>query len=154
MKVETEILHKEIDLIQNCINRMANNSFLLKGWMVSLVAVILALIEKEISLIILCLILLIPVLSFWYLDAFFLHAERKYRALYEWVLDHRIRKDLTHLYDLNPNRFTESVDSIWETMWSVTLKIFYGLPALILILIIIIRILQLYCDFFNFSIYA
>ena len=26
-----EILNKEIDLIQGCINRMANNSFIVKG---------------------------------------------------------------------------------------------------------------------------
>jgi len=38
-----EIIHKEIDLIQNCVNRMAQNSFLLKGWTVSLVAVVIAL---------------------------------------------------------------------------------------------------------------
>ena len=37
-----ENLHKEIDLIQECIKRMANNSFLLKGWTISLVAVVLA----------------------------------------------------------------------------------------------------------------
>ena len=36
-------LHKEIDLIQNCINRMANNSFILKGWVVSILAVVLSL---------------------------------------------------------------------------------------------------------------
>jgi len=44
----TEILHKEIDLIQGIINRMANNSFLLKGWIISLIAVILALTKDTI----------------------------------------------------------------------------------------------------------
>ena len=32
--IDNEIIHKEIDLIQSCISRMANNSFLLKGWAV------------------------------------------------------------------------------------------------------------------------
>ena len=41
--MEKDILHKEIDLIQGVITRMANNSFLLKGWIVSLIAVLLAL---------------------------------------------------------------------------------------------------------------
>ena len=41
--MDKEILHKEIDLIQGVINRMANNSFLLKGWLISLIAVVLAL---------------------------------------------------------------------------------------------------------------
>jgi len=38
-----EILHKEIDLVQNVINRMANNSFLLKGWLITLIVGVLAL---------------------------------------------------------------------------------------------------------------
>lgn len=31
-----EVLVKEIDLIQSCINRMAQNSFIIKGWTISL----------------------------------------------------------------------------------------------------------------------
>lgn len=31
MKMEIEELHKEIDLVQGCINRMAQNSFHIKG---------------------------------------------------------------------------------------------------------------------------
>lgn len=72
--MKTDILHKEIDLIQAAVNRMANNSFLLKGWLVSLVAVILALSKDTIAATELSyfnLILLLPVIAFWYLDAFF-----------------------------------------------------------------------------------
>ena len=32
MKMEIEELHKEIDLVQGCINRMAQNSFHIKGY--------------------------------------------------------------------------------------------------------------------------
>ena len=48
-ETDKENLHKEIDLIQECIKRMASNSFLLKGWTISLVAVVLALSEKNVS---------------------------------------------------------------------------------------------------------
>ena len=41
--LKIEEVHTEIDLIQTCITRMANNSFLIKGWMISLIAVIIAL---------------------------------------------------------------------------------------------------------------
>ncbi len=48
-----ENLHKEIDLIQGVIARMAQNAFYAKGWSVSLSAVLLALgkdfLEKFIS---------------------------------------------------------------------------------------------------------
>ena len=45
-----DILEKEIDLIQACINRMAQNSFMIKGWMISLIAVIIALLPEKIGL--------------------------------------------------------------------------------------------------------
>lgn len=38
-----EILHKEIDIIQECIKRMADCSFKLKGWYISLVTLALTL---------------------------------------------------------------------------------------------------------------
>ena len=44
-----EVIHKEIDLIQNCISRMAQNSFLIKGWALTVVTVVLALMEKNID---------------------------------------------------------------------------------------------------------
>lgn len=46
-KIQIEEIHKEIDLIQSCITRMAQNSFMVKGWFVSLYAVVLALLPKK-----------------------------------------------------------------------------------------------------------
>ena len=40
------IMDKEIDLIQGCISRMAQNSFIIKGWAITLVAVALALLPE------------------------------------------------------------------------------------------------------------
>jgi hypothetical protein len=130
-----EILHKEIDLIQGIINRMANNSFLLKGWLVSLIAVILALTKDTIvstDLSYFNLILLLPVIVFWYLDAFFLHKERCYRKLYEWVIVNR-NKSTENSYDLNYKRFEKDVKSEFKIMFSKTLLPFYGLIVGILI---------------------
>lgn len=70
--MDKDVLHKEIDLIQACITRMAHNSFLLKGWAISIIAVVLALADKAANPALLSSVLLIPLLSFWYLDAFFL----------------------------------------------------------------------------------
>ena len=128
--MDREVLHKEIDLIQACITRMANNSFLLKGWAISIIAVVLALADKAANPALLSTVLLIPLLSFWYLDAFFLRTEKMYRKMYEWVLEKRKNNDSTFLYDLNPNRFKDGVGSIREVMLSITLKCFYGIPVL------------------------
>lgn len=68
-----EIMEKEIDLLQACINRMAQNSFLIKGWMISLVAVIIALLPEKVGVDIrvLCVVAFVVTICFWYLDAFF-----------------------------------------------------------------------------------
>ena len=134
--IENEILHKEIDLIQACITRMAHNSFLIKGWCITIVAVVLALAEKAMNPFLLSAILLIPIVSFWYLDAFFLHTETMYRKMYSWVLEKRKVGDAECLYDLNPHRFKSEVKSHFKIMWSVTLRCFYGIPALIAVGII------------------
>ena len=130
----TEILHKEIDLIQGIINRMANNSFLLKGWIISLIAVILALTKDTIvatQLSYFNLLLLLPVVMFWYLDAFFLHKERCYIKLYNWVIINR-SKTTEFAYNLNYRRFKKEVDSIFQVMFSKTLLPFYGLMVVAL----------------------
>ena len=131
----TEILHKEIDLIQGVINRMANNSFLLKGWIISLIAVILALTKDTIvatQLSYFNAILLLPVVVFWYLDAFFLHKERCYQKLYDWVIANR-SKTQDYLYNLNYTRFEREVNSVFRIMFSKTLWPFYGLIVVVLI---------------------
>lgn len=131
-----EAVHKEIDLIQSCINRMAHNSFLIKGWTITIVAVVLALAEKLTDSTYLCFVVLIPIISFWYLDAFFLQTEKMYRKMYEWVLDARKKEDDSYLYDLNLHRFKEHVDSRFKIMRSITLRVFYGIPFFIVLVII------------------
>ncbi|MBL7186064.1 MAG: hypothetical protein ISS70_07040 [Phycisphaerae bacterium] len=141
--MDKEVLHKEIDLIQDCIKRMAHNSFLLKGWTVSLVAIVLAL-AKDFDLIYLCLLLLLPVICFWYLDAFFLYTEKMYRRMYEWVIANRSKTD-EHLYNLNPHCFKKEVPGELKIMFSKTLFVFYGIPAFALIICFICAVIDAVC---------
>lgn len=136
-----EIIHKEIDLIQNCINRMAQNSFLLKGWTILILAIVLAIMKDIGDPIYISLIMLIPLISFWFLDALFLQKEKMYRKMYDWVLDKRSNNDFSHLYELDPNRFKENVDSKVKIMLSLSLVIFYGVPFIIIIAIFIIKLM-------------
>ncbi len=142
--MDKDILHKEIDLIQGVINRMANNSFLLKGWLITLITVILALTKDSLlsnDLTYLSLTLCLPVIVFWYLDAFFLHKEKCYRKLYEWVIENRKNTE-DFLYSLNYERFKSEVNGISRIMFSKTLVPFYGLTLTVLIGITIYNILQ------------
>lgn len=75
---------KHLELIQNIISRMAKNSFMLKGWAVTLVAGIFALAGKDTDKLYF-LVAYIPVIVFWLLDAYYLLQERLYRSLYNKV---------------------------------------------------------------------
>lgn len=137
-EVKMEEIHKEIDLIHDCIKRMANNSFMLKGWIITLYAVILGLLPEKINIWLLCGTLITITVSFWYLDAFYLRTERIYRKMYEWVLKERSEGNRELLYNLNPKNFKnkiEEVDSICKIMFSVTLRCFYGIPIIFVLII-------------------
>lgn len=48
MKLEISVIHKELDLIQGVIKKMETNSFMIKGWLISLITVTLALTKENI----------------------------------------------------------------------------------------------------------
>lgn len=116
-----KVLLKEIDLTQDVIKRMAHNSFLIKGWTITLVVATLLLKGTKAQVF----IAFIPLVGFWFLDAYFLRQERIFREVYKWVIANRMSSD-EFVFDLNPKRFSDKVDSEWEIMKSVTLKWFYG----------------------------
>jgi len=75
---------KHLEFIQNVITRMNSNSFLIKGWSVTLVSALFALAAKDANLnYALISYFVIPV--FWLLDGFFIAIERRYRDLYKEV---------------------------------------------------------------------
>jgi len=75
-------------MIQGVITRMASNSFMLKGWAVTLVAGTFVLSAKD-SNSLFFLIAYIPILMFWVLDSYYLQLERKYRVLYNKVTEQK-----------------------------------------------------------------
>ena len=124
-----ECMFKEIEIIQEIIKRMAYNSFMIKGWAVTLVVVTLLLRGTKIQ----AFIAFIPLLVFWFLDAYFLWQERMYRKLYDWVVRNRWNTD-EYLFDMNAYRFRDEVQSRFRIMFSVTLGWFYGSIAALVIL--------------------
>jgi hypothetical protein len=75
---------KHLEIVQQVITRMASNSFLLKGWSVTLLSAILAIAVKD-SLYRMIWIAFLPVLMFWMLDGYFLRQERIYRKLWDHI---------------------------------------------------------------------
>src|SRR2546425_13231416 len=123
-----EYLFREVDLIQGIINRMTVNSFIVKGWAVTLVVGSFLLQGAFHS----AAIAFVPLLAFWFLDAYFLWQERMYRKLYEWVIANRL-KNKDYLLDMNAYRFRGKVQSRLRMMFSMTLLWFYGSIAILMI---------------------
>jgi len=131
-----EYMLKEIDIIQDIIKRMAFNSFMIKGWAITLVVVTLLLKGTEKHQV---WIAFIPLVVFWFLDAYFLRQERMYRKLYKWVINNRLKTE-EYLFDMNARRFEKEVQSIPRIMFSITLGWFYG-PMAILVIIYALMLL-------------
>jgi len=117
---------KEIEIIQDIIKRMASNSFMIKGWTVTLVVVTLLLRGSKHQV----LIAFIPILVFWFLDAYFLWQERLYRRLYNWVIKNRMNTDeylfVVDMKNDRGERFKREEQSKLKIMFSITLRWFYG----------------------------
>jgi hypothetical protein len=126
--VRRQYMLKEIDIIQDIIKRMAFDSFMIKGWAITLVVV--TLLHKGAGW--QAVLAFLPLVVFWFLDAYFLQQERMYRKLYNWVVRNRLESS-DHLFDMNAYRFRKDVQSIPGVMFSITLGWFYGSIAILVI---------------------
>ena len=70
-------------MIQGIIDRMGRNSFSLKEWSIGIMIAIFAFAGKNTHKAVI--ITIIPLVVFWFLDAYYLMLERKFRALYDDV---------------------------------------------------------------------
>ena len=128
-----ECLLKEAEIVQDIISRMANNSFLIKGWAVTLVVVSLLFGGGVYH----HFIAFIPWIIFWVLDAYFLQLEKLYRKLFDWVRENRPKTD-EHLLSMNVDRFRKEVPCKIQLMFSKTLLTFYGTLLLIILCVVYI----------------
>jgi hypothetical protein len=121
--VENKLKH--LEFIQQAINRMASNLFLLKGWTVTLIAAMFALAAKE-SRDLYFLLAYFPTLMFWLLDGFFLSQERRFRSLYDHVrkLD---ESAIDFSMDTQPFKETPPRNRWSRALVSPTLLIYYGI---------------------------
>ena len=125
---------KYLEFIQNIVTRMNQNSFMIKGWTVAIVSALLAIYaNKENKLFIL--ISIFPVLIFMFLDSYYLWQERKFRHLYNKVLEENESKQIK-LFSMNTNVGNEFCKICYfKVLFSVTELVFYfsimlGLVAL------------------------
>jgi hypothetical protein len=102
---------KHLELIQAIITRMNSNSFVIKGWVITIVSAVLALLASthNTSFIV---ITALPIVVFWIVDSFYLQTERKYVELYKLT----IKQDSAIApFSLNPEE--DAIKSAKKTLY-------------------------------------
>lgn len=119
---------KHLELIQTVITRMARNSFSLKGWAITLVSGLFALASKDADKQFF-IVAYLPIVLFWWLDAYYLLQERLYRSLYdktrnlsEDLIDYNMNISLPEFH-VSPNSFLQCLVSKTEIMFYVPLAL-------------------------------
>jgi hypothetical protein len=125
------IMLKHLEFIQSVISRLASDSFLMKGWGLTVAGAFFGFSIKDLNWG-LAAVGLLPVAAFWGLDGYFLSRERMYRLLYEAVRQHDASiPPLSMKYESFKNReywsrYTQQDPGWPSTTKSSTLCLFYG----------------------------
>ena len=127
-------LVEELNLIQTQIQRMAGNSFIVKGWYTTFMSAFIVYIftKNDFSLIFLGVIL---TLGCFIYDCYFLYLENRYREKYSWVINN-IDND-NFLFNLDPYE-EEMLNKpvLWkDILLSKSILVFYFLPLGILLIL-------------------
>jgi hypothetical protein len=121
-----EKVAKHVEQVQLVVNRMAANGFILKGWSVTVVVGLLAFaVEHRIWFG--AIVGLLPALSFWWLDAYYLRQERLFRKLHDYVRRGGLQDNI---YSMDTSAFSKFVPSVVLTMFSMSVVLIHGLVVI------------------------
>ncbi|MDR3596505.1 hypothetical protein [Clostridium sp.] len=128
--------NKHLEFIQNIIERLSGNSFMIKKWCVAIVSAILVVGAKDKNNTI-TIVSLIPITTLWILDGFYLYKERLFRMLYKKV---SLLKESQIDFDMDTDEF-KGYKNLWiSAIFSRTLMFFYF--TIYLSMILFIRLLM------------
>lgn len=134
---------KHLEMIEAIIERMAKNSFQLKGWTMTLLTIAGA-IAAQGSDRKFILLAFVPIFGFWILDTFYLQQERRYKQLYKNVA---VKAEEDVDFNLDTNNVTGTDKEIKKLsfhrcIFSVSEICFY--PVITGTLIILLKVLKLF----------
>ncbi len=119
-----------LGMIEEIIKRLASNSFLAKGWSLTLAAALVALAITNKSVWVVSLAIL-PVLVFWALDAYWLLLEKVFRALYDQIRTAAPGSLEGEMFSMKTEPAT--VPSLLQTIFSPSIGILHGSIIIIVI---------------------
>lgn len=115
----TDDVRKYLEMIQAVISRLANNTFVLKGWAVTLASALFGFAGKQQDAQ-LALLTLFPGLVFWSLDGYYLALERSHRELFARAAT---GQSPVFSFDAVPVQFRRW----WRACWSLPTLLVHGL---------------------------
>jgi hypothetical protein len=128
---------KHLEFVQAVIARQASNSFLLKGWALTVAAAFFGFVATQLHWEV-ALVALLPVIVFWFLDAYYLRQERLFRCLFE---EARQPGSSVPLFSMDTRPYKSNESAGWlNVAKSVTLSPFYGLLLVVGLLLLGISI--------------
>lgn len=123
---------KHLDYLQAIITRLNGNSFQLKGLAITIVAALLAVFAST-QKVAFILIAIAPLLTFWFLDAFYLQQERKTRGVYNDVIGYT-KLNKVDVYQIPLHLYKGNGYSYIESMFSKTVFFLY-FPVLLSLIV-------------------
>lgn len=136
MSEELEARAKHLEFILGVTDRQARNSFVLKGWSVTLVAAFFLLTTRGVNPQLAMIAAFLPSLTFWGLDAYYLRKERLFRRLYDEVRLGKTDENLNP-FTLNTNPYRRRVSSWQRTVISPSVIYFHGIVIMTVILALV-----------------
>ena len=131
----TEKVVKHLEMTQAVINRLGSNSFLLKGWSMTVIVTAMVLIARHgIQNPCIILSLIFPILAFWILDGYFLWQERLFRKIYDEI---RCQSDTDFKMDVMKHINKPKCNWV-SAIFSVTLNIFYLVEVALIVFVFFI----------------
>lgn len=116
---------KHLEFIQSNIARMNQCSFQAKGWMVTIVAALLALYAGSIDSTtgngknVFVFIAIAPAVIFWFLDSYYLQQERRFRGIYNDIINPQQVKQIQQ-FEMPLMNYKGQKFNLFSVMWSIT----------------------------------
>lgn len=111
---------KHLEFVQNTINRMSTNSFLIKGWAITLIGIIFGLNKLEGNYLftyadynfpVEIAIIILIILLFWFTNAYFLQQERRYIYIYSKTIERYNTPNNNLILDMNYKSYRATSNS-------------------------------------------
>jgi hypothetical protein len=125
---------KHLEFIQAVIARLSTDSFLMKGWAITVAGAVYGFSADHLNPRVAA-VGFVPVFAFWFLDSYFVRKERQFRALYD---DVRVGSDRVPPMCMNI-ALCEPLPTHgwWRVARSVTLWPFYGLLVVVGVILVV-----------------